>query len=173
MGVLVFIGSLMRMRRRLGDRGDDRVLTPKPEANQAPDPSPDPPLIMEDDRQVRAAWEKALELAPQQRERILDARRNCAALLAMAETETLDLSLRDLAVMAKRNIPLLVAKVDALCAGAATGTERKALLHNLVQDLAQIGLAARREVEAHRERLKDDLAALRNHVSARTTEQDI
>lgn len=146
---------------------------PSVRVDQVSEPQPELEPIVDGDAQLRAAWDRALQLAPRQRERVMVSRRDCAALLAVAETETLDLSVRDLAVMVKRNVPPLVAKVDAIGSGMATDIEREALMQDLVEDLAQIGVAARRLVDAHQNTLRDDLAALRNHVKARTAEHDL
>ena len=177
-GVLVFAGCILHMTRK--PLADETYATYQAAIARLDVPPAHPvaapaPLISsgpaENDPAVKRAWDRAFEIASADRGRLTAARQDCAALLDAAEKGTLDLGVIDLAVMVKRNVPALVAKVEELRKlGRASynSAEDQELVDGLVDDLGRIGGAARRSLDAHADNLNQDLEVLRSHIRART-----
>ena len=160
-GVFLVVAALL-LRRMFGKRvGAGRPAWKVHETSSLSEP-------VERDVEVRAAWIRARDLVPRAAlAEVARARADCAALLDMADGNTLDAGVIDLAALIRRNVPALVRQVDALWRTAARA-ERGELGQGLADDLVRLDTAARPFVDRHRESLRDGLAAIRNHVAART-----
>ncbi len=171
-GIIVFLMvAALLLRRMFGKRARAAEAFSKMAAvkgrglNPQTEPAAEP---LERDAAVRAAWDRAQRLVPKAAlAHVARARGDCAALLDMADGDTFDPGVIDLAALVRRNVPALVQQLEALSRNA-TRAEQAELAQGLADDLIRLGTAAHPYADQQRQTLRDGLAALRNHVAART-----
>lgn len=153
-----------RQKRDLAG-ADVQTIRHKPERGDAPYAGPIEPAA---DAAVSMAWNKAAamlsgdSLAP-----IHAARASCSELLLVARGEGLDFDTVDCACVIRRNLPELIVRTEALW-GAAAPAEREGLAAGLREDLLRLGQMAVVRLDRHREALRDDLTAIRQHLAGRS-----
>lgn len=127
------------------------------------------PLEPSGDVKLTAAWERASELAPEFRSRLMAARETCAQLLNRCEATSLDMDLIEGAQMIRSHVPEVVTQNEEAIADAPSADQKAARLA-LVEDLETIALMARTRLTRRQEANRDGLSTLRAHLSARSKE---
>jgi hypothetical protein len=172
-GVFGFIGAFAFMVRviwprpnKVTGRNQASGLTPARTPVAPPNPFEEP-QVLERDLAVRAAWNRALDLAPGDKVRLRRARAYCAQLLKLAQDNVMDAAIIDCAALVSHNVPVLVDSVAALWEDADQ-TERIELAADLVSDLERLAERSQFEVGRHRKTLRDRLHVIRTHIANRT-----
>lgn len=168
-GGMTFVGIfalLLRNARRSFD--DSRSPPPVRVLDTQPQPVEEP-QVPETEPSVRAAWDRVFEFVPSERGRVRTARASCAQLLTLAQGNVTDGRVIDCAALVRRNVPALVAHVEALWVDSDPA-ERVDLSTNLLTDLEKLAERSKIEVSRHRQVLHENLKIVRTHVANRTTE---
>ncbi|WP_159983762.1 MULTISPECIES: hypothetical protein [unclassified Novosphingobium] len=170
MGLLAFSVAAWLLRPRSRHRSKPRAAEPERDFGLAVAYAG--PLENEGDAALGAAWEQLAAMVPAERTASLfEVRAACVQLLSIAGRTAIDLEIVACAVFLRRNLPELAARNAQLWADADAGA-RRALSQGILDYTARMALYALRETarEAAHDRAVhgDGLAALRNHIAART-----
>lgn len=166
-GILVCAGIIAWLFRKPQRPFDGAVLSTEGSVAGTDAKSAEEPQLPEIELAVRVAWDRAVELVPSERRRLLTARASCARLLRLAQGNVMDSGLIDCAALVRRNVPALVDHVAALW-DDADQAERAELAAELVSDLEKLAQRSKVDVDRQRQALRNNLTIVRTHVANRT-----
>lgn len=138
--------------------------TPTGHAAEAPEPA-DYPAGCES---IADAWSRAIKLAPERRDDLLDARATCGALLAAAELHDgiPDSAMIETAALIRNNLAALIDSTERRLRRARPA-ERGAMIDEMVTFLLGFAQRAQQDMQASNLAADEADAALRAHLAAR------
>ncbi len=113
------------------------------------------------------AWSRAMKLAPERRDDLLDARATCGALLAAVELRDgpPNSAMIETATLIRKHLAALVDSTERRLRGAKR-SDKRAITKEMVTFLQGFALRAQRDLAAPGPSVKDQDAALRAHLAS-------